>query len=615
MTNKHCLVYETLGKVSNLTISEGASDGLMRLEGIFGVCGVKNENNRVYDRENYRQMVESLQKVIKESGCPGELEHPNSMNINLENVSHKIESIQMNEDGTITGTIVLLDTPKGRIAKAIVEGGLPLFISSRGAGTITNEGKVTLSTIKTYDLVGTPGFSQAKLTLKENQTLECLNESVEEGNIMYAIVEGDDDLLGGDDDSSDDEKKDDEKKDKKKKKEDKKEEKSEEGDDLLGGDDESKEDSKEEDSKEEDSKEEPKDDEKSKEDSKEDSKEEDSKEEEPKEEEPKDDEKEKKTKDNKNKDKDIDMKELKDAIDKLTDKVSSLEAQLHVAQESLSDIQPTNYQAIQEWIETEWTPSVKESILDQVNNTIEESVDVIANSVQDWVTEEFAPEVQNWVCEEFAPEVQSWITEEFAPEVQGWITEEFAPEVQNWVCEEFAPEVQSWVTEEFAPEVQNWITEEFAPVVDVWINEEFAPSIEEKVNENVSNFMESQKASRLDEIDSLLESLDSNNNEEVQKIVKEHAVENKYKNVYAVENMPAELRPSWEMLSEARQQEIVRSSRMYDFTKDGVLESFWANVDFDKQDVKPLNENKNDVISDYHSRVFAQMMHLRNANF
>ena len=119
MTNKHCLVYETLGKVSNLTVMEGSGDGLMRLEGVFGVCGIKNQNNRVYDRENYRQMVESLQQVIKESGCPGELEHPNSMNINLENVSHKIESIQMNEDGTITGTIVLLNTPKGQIAQAI----------------------------------------------------------------------------------------------------------------------------------------------------------------------------------------------------------------------------------------------------------------------------------------------------------------------------------------------------------------------------------------------------------------------------------------------------------------------------------------------------------------
>ena len=530
MTNKHCLIYETLGKVSDLKVMESASDGLIRLEGVFGVCGVKNQNNRVYDKDNYRQMVESLQQVIKETGCPGELEHPNSMNINLENVSHKIESIQMNEDGTITGTIVLLNTPKGQIAQAIVEGGLPLFISSRGAGTITNEGRVTLSTIKTYDLVGTPGFSQAKLTLKENQTLECLNESLEDGNVMYAIIDesdDSDDLLGGDDD--DDKKK---KKDKKDKKDD---------DDLLEDDD---------------KKDEPKDDSKD------------------------DDKKCKKDKDNKNTDKeDIDMNDLKKAIDKLTDQVSSLEAQLHIAQESLdetkSSIPTINYDAIEKWVKEEFANVFKANLLEEVKAEAlaQEAVEDLINSKINEAIETIAVGVQDWVCEEFAPEVQ------------------------------------------------NWITEEFAPVIDSWVNEEFAPehikNVEDKVNENVNAFMESQKVGRLEEIDSLLESVDAADDKSaVAQIVKEHAEENKWKGVYVVENMPAEYTPSWQLLTEARQQEIVRSSRMYDFTKEGVLESFWANQDFDQHDVKQVNEDvNNNVTNDYHKRIVAQMMHLRNTNF
>ena len=548
MTNKSCLVYETLGKVSDLKVMESKSDGLMRLEGVFGVCGVKNQNNRVYDKQNYAQMVESLQKTIKESGCPGELEHPNSMNITLENVSHKIESIQMNEDGTITGTIALLNTPKGQIAQAIVEGGLPLYISSRGAGTITNEGKVTLSTIKTYDLVGTPGFSQAKLNLKENQTLECLNESMNDGNIMYAIVEDDED-------TAKDEKKDSNKDDNK-------------------------------------------------------------------------------NNDNEN----IDMKDLKDAIDKLTDKVTSLEAELHVAQESLEDVSPVNYDAIQKWVVEEFGNDFKTQILESINNSenmdsieemlddkINNAIDTIANGVQNWVTEEFAPEVQNWVCEEFAPEVQNWVCEEFAPEVQNWVCEEFAPEVQNWVVEEFAPEVQNWiveeyspevqnwVVEEFSPEVQNWITEEFAPVIDQWVNEEFAPehmeTIEKKVNENVSAFLAENKAGRLDEIDSLLETISANNTP-LDQIVKESNEDDKWKNVYVVEHMPSQYKPSWELLNEDKKNEIVRSSRMYDFTKDGVLESFWSTVDFGKKEEKNINENV-DPIQSYQQNVLAQMMRLR----
>ena len=388
MTDKRCLIYETLGKVTNLQVSEAAApQGMMRLEGVFGVCGIKNQNNRVYDKENYSKMVESLQEVIKTTGCPGELEHPNSMNINLENVSHKIEDIQMNEDGTITGTILLLNTPKGQIAQAIVEGGLPLYISSRGAGTITNEGKVTLSTIKTYDLVGTPGFSQAKLTLKQNQTLECLNESANEGNEIWAVVEGVDEL----DNSSD----------------------------------------------------------------------------QGKTSEPKKDDSSKNDNNKNNDDKKVNMNELKEAIDKLSEKVESLEAQLHVAQESLNEvktIQPTNYDAIQKWVTEEFWPNYKDQIQIPESVTTEEIEDMISNKISETM-DTMAEGIQNWVVEEFAPEVQGWITEEFAPEVQNWVVEEFAPEVQNWVVEEFAPEVQGWVVEEFAPEVQGWITEEFAPEV------------------------------------------------------------------------------------------------------------------------------------------------------
>ena len=552
MTNKRCLVYETLGKVSDLKVMEAKGDGLMRLEGVFGVCGVKNQNNRVYDKENYRQMVESLQQVIKESGCPGELEHPNSMNITLENVSHKIESIQMNEDGTITGTIALLNTPKGQIAQAIVEGGLPLFISSRGAGTITNEGRVTLSTIKTYDLVGTPGFSQAKLTLKENQTLECLNESVDEGNVMYAIVEGDD-LLGDDDDKKDDKKEDDKADDKDEKKD-----------------------------------------------------------------EPKDDKKDSDKEDNKNTDNEnIDMKDLKEAIDKLTDKVTSLEAELHVAKESLENVNPVNYDAIQKWVVEEFGTEFKTQLLESFRNDDNaENMESIQEMLEDKINEAIemiATGVQNWVCEEFAPEVQNWVVEEFAPEVQNWVCEEFAPEVQNWIVEEYSPEVQNWITEEFSPEVQNWITEEFAPVIDKWVNEEFAPEhmeiIENKVNENVSAFLAENKAGRLEEIDSLLETIGANNTP-LDQIVKENNEENKWKGVYVVEHMPAQYKPSWELLNEDQQNEIVRSSRMYDFTKDGVLESFWSNVNFGKKEEKAVNENV-DPVQSYQQSIFNQMMRLR----
>ena len=526
MTNKKCLLYETLNNVQSMSVNESLENNkkVIRLSGVFGVCGVKNNNNRVYNKQNYGMMVEALQRQILESGCPGELEHPNSMNITLENVSHKIESIQMNQDGTITGTIRLLDTPKGKIAQSIVEGGLPLYISSRGAGSIDANGNVTLTTIKTYDLVGTPGFSQAKLSLAEGQTLECLNESAEDGTGSVWAIISEDDLL---DDSSDDNNS-----------------KDKESNDKSSGDKETDEKKK----TEKDSDDKASDDDKSSE--------------------KKDDKKEKNNKK-------VDMTEIFNAIKSLEDKVTNLEAELHIAKESL-----VNYDAIEKWVVEEFGTDFKEQILEDVEDTFD---DKISDQLNEW-TENIAAGVQSWVCEEFAPEVQNWVCEEFAPEVQNWICEEYSGELQNWICEEFGGTLEGWITEEFAPEHKSEIVDE--------------------VNENVNEFFESQKDDKLNAIDKLLESIDSTDDTHVVEALNTQQ-NNKFAGVYVVENMPNEYRPTWQMLDESRQNEIIRSSRMYDFTKPGVLESFWAtNMKSEKfengtANATPLNESSSyaDIIA------------------
>ena len=499
---KKCLVYETLGNITAMKVKESLGNNEIRLSGVFGVCGIKNGNNRIYSKENYGQMVESLQKTIATEGCLGELEHPNSMNINLNNVSHKIESVQMHEDGTITGTVVLLDTEKGRNAKAIVEAGVPLYISSRALGSIDESGNVTLTMLKTYDLVGTPGFSQASLHLDENQKFESLNES------MCAVI------LEGEDDSNDDPNKD------------------------------------------------------------------------------------------KDKDKDkTDMKDLKEAVDKLSEKVESLEAELHVAKESInekdeqiqalteqvSEFKPTNYDAIESWIKEEFKPEFSQEM---------------ANGVQKWVSEEFAPVVQNWVCEQFAPEVQKWVVEQYSPEVQKWIVENYSPEVQKWIVEQYSPEVQKWIVENYSDELQNWITEQFGK------------ELTNKINENVSEYLESKSNDKFENIDRMLEMLESGQGSKENEIqmLKEQQEKNlgKYANCYAIVNMPNEYRPMFEGLSEQKKDEIALQSRAYDFTKTGVMESFWAGIDFNEKPVQNINENHNqNPVDSYMASIAAQMMALR----
>jgi len=134
------------------------------LEGVFGQIDQKNRNNRIYTESEYVPQIEALQAKIKASKLLGELDHPAQFDISLKNVSHIIEELTYDKDSKeVRGRIKLLDTDAGRQAKALVDAGVPLQISSRAAGAVESNGTVKIKQLFTYDLVADPGFENAEL--------------------------------------------------------------------------------------------------------------------------------------------------------------------------------------------------------------------------------------------------------------------------------------------------------------------------------------------------------------------------------------------------------------------------------------------------------------------
>ena len=212
----------------------------------------------------------------------------------------------------------------------------------------------------------------------------------------------------------------------------------------------------------------------------------------------------------------------------------------------------------------------------------------VQSIVKDYFIESIAPKVQDWITEEYSSEVKDTVKDYFiesiAPKVQDWITEEYSSEVKNTVkdyfIESIAPKVQDWIVEEYSQTLDNFIKESQSE-----LSEEITESLNERINEakkeinsNVSEFLESQKRGQFDKFDTMLEKLsESNEAAKFEALNSLNEGREDYANVYAVKNMPLQYQPMWESLSTEKRADVVRSSRMYNFSKPGVLESFWAN--------------------------------------
>ena len=136
-------------------ISEGKEDGKKTLfiEGTFMQYDVKNKNGRIYPKNIMeREVSRYVTEKIKTGQALGECMHPNSPQIDLNNVSHVIKSLKMESNGTVIGKAQIIDQGKGLIARGLIEAGANLGVSSRGLGSL-KEGKEGMEVQEDFHLV------------------------------------------------------------------------------------------------------------------------------------------------------------------------------------------------------------------------------------------------------------------------------------------------------------------------------------------------------------------------------------------------------------------------------------------------------------------------------
>ena len=154
----------------------------MIIEGIFQRADEENNNKRIYTEAILKREMKKLETAVTERRLMGELDHPSHDSVKLNNVSHLVTSLRM-EGKEIIGRAEILNTPAGKVAQALIEGGVKVGISSRGLGTLSegSDGKRYVNEdfqLITWDLVADPSTRGAFPGLTESTQIQSIIDDV-----------------------------------------------------------------------------------------------------------------------------------------------------------------------------------------------------------------------------------------------------------------------------------------------------------------------------------------------------------------------------------------------------------------------------------------------------
>ena len=143
-------------KPEQINESLKGNDGKLIVRGVLQRAEAKNQNGRVYPKDIlHREAKKYAKEFIKERRAMGELDHPESSVVNLQNVSHNIREMHWEGDNLL-GEVEVLGTPSGNILKELFKSGIKLGISSRGMGsveTVNEEGDQVTQVQPDFELI------------------------------------------------------------------------------------------------------------------------------------------------------------------------------------------------------------------------------------------------------------------------------------------------------------------------------------------------------------------------------------------------------------------------------------------------------------------------------
>lgn len=168
MDSKNCLLIDCCDDSGfNFDLCESSQNdgGLVKFRGKFQEANAVNKNKRMYSFDVLDQNVQRLQESVTDRRLVGELDHPTDSIIHFAEASHVVTKLWW-DGNVLMGEGEILNTPHGKVLKALINDGVKIGISSRGVGNgkVNEDGTLVIGEsykLITFDAVADPSTYSA----------------------------------------------------------------------------------------------------------------------------------------------------------------------------------------------------------------------------------------------------------------------------------------------------------------------------------------------------------------------------------------------------------------------------------------------------------------------